>query len=166
MNSPGAGKLHGCQCGTRSAPAAGGTGTTIPGFAPPPSGTLPARRRVRCPAGPGRAQYDAPAVSAEELPIRQPRCFGDGLYPPYDLRVRQPEHPLTAPNPSRRDRVQRFHGSGCNGHHRADRLHVGLGAYDDDAAAAIVPAVDVTPDERRSLGPAPACIGGVDGAKV
>ena len=37
---------------------------------------------------------DAPAVAAEELPISQPRGFGDRFHPPGDLGLRQPEHIL------------------------------------------------------------------------
>ena len=38
----------------------------------------------------------APAVAAEELPVGQPRGFGDGLHPAGDLGLRQPEYFLIA----------------------------------------------------------------------
>ena len=34
---------------------------------------------------------DAPAVAVEDLPICNPHGFGDGLHPPGDLGLRQPE---------------------------------------------------------------------------
>ena len=43
------------------------------------------------------------AVAAEELPILQPRALGDGLHPPGDLRLGQPEHFFPATNPRRLD---------------------------------------------------------------
>ena len=44
------------------------------------------------------------------------------------------------------------HGGGGDGHHGALGFGVGLGADDGDAAAAVVPALDISPGQRRSLG--------------
>ena len=38
--------------------------------------------------------------------------------------------------------------TGVDGHHGAGSLHVGLGADDGDAAAAVVPALHVAPGQR------------------
>ena len=65
MNSRRTGRLPGCRRGTRSVPAAGGTGTATLGFALPPSGTLPVRCRVPCPAGPGLARCGASAIPGD-----------------------------------------------------------------------------------------------------
>ena len=73
---------------------------------------------------PGHA--DAAAVAAEELPVLQPRGFGDGLDPPGDLGLRPPEHFLLAGHAGRPDGGKRVHGGGSDGHHRALGLGVGL----------------------------------------
>jgi len=106
---------------------------------------------------PGHAH--PPAVAAEELPIVQPRGPGDGLDPPGDLRLRQPEHLHLTTSARRPDGGKRPHGGGGDGHHGALGLGVGLGAYDGDAARSIVPALDVAPGQRGGLGAAQSRVG-------
>ena len=106
MNRPGTGRLHGCQHGARSAPAAGGTGAANPGSAPPPSGKPPACCRVPCPAEPRRAQGGAPAIPGDAVASHKPgrrirrrrTGAGDGAGPvapapaarrPPDLHIKQ-----------------------------------------------------------------------------
>ena len=94
--------------------------------------------------------------SAEELPADQSGGFGDRLHPPGDLGLRHPEHSLINVNARRPDGVQSLHGGGGDGHHGAGRFHVGLGADEGDAAAAVIPALDISPQvsatasERRN----------------
>ena len=98
---------------------------------------------------------DAPAVAAEELPVGETGGTSYGLHPPGDLGFRQPEHLHRATNPLRPHGVQGPHGGGGDGHHGASRFHVGLGADHGDAAAAIVPALDVAlePVDKLIAGP-------------
>ena len=93
-----------------------------------------------------------PAVAAETLPVGKTSGLGDYLHPPGDLRLRQPEYLLLVANARRSDGFQRFHGGGSDGHHGALGFGVGLGADHGDAAAAVVPALGVSPGKRRRLG--------------
>ena len=100
------------------------------------------------------------AVAAEGLPVRQPRGPRNHLHPPGDLRLRQPEHLLLATSAQWPDGIQGRHGGGRDGDHGAtSSLHIGLGADDGDATAAVVPALHVAPGERLSLGAAQSGVG-------
>ena len=62
-------------------------------------------------------------------------------------------------SPRRPDGVQRLHGGGGDGHHRALGLGVGLRTDDGDAAGAVVPALHVAPGQRSRLGAAQSGVG-------
>lgn len=59
-----------------------------------------------------RRHAHPPAVTTEETPVGQRRGPGDGLEPPSDLGLRQPDDFLPAANTIRPDAIQRPHGGG------------------------------------------------------
>ena len=55
--------------------------------------------------------------------------------------------------------IQGPHGGGGDGHHGAGSLDVGVGTNHGDAAAAVVPTLEVAPGQRRRLGTTQPCVG-------
>ena len=69
------------------------------------------------------------------------------------------EHPHTASSTGRPDRVQRPHGGGSDGHHRALGLRVGLRADYRDAVGVVILALDVAPGQCGRLAAPEAGVG-------
>lgn len=102
--------------------------------------------------GQANHQADPTAVCGESFPVTNLGSLGGRPHPPPDLGCRQAEHPDIISRVGWAYGVQISHGCVGDGHDGPLGPDAGKRARHGDATVVVIPALDVSPGQRRRLG--------------